>query len=96
MWNVFGGKKRSKHHIIPKSREADGYNVHQKSNLVSVNDSFHVGLHQCFGNATPKEQFSLLGMISKKVMSRKAQRILDKLSNMKDEEFYDNEFVSRR
>lgn len=93
MWNIFGGKNKNKHHIIPKSRADEGFDVHKPENITLINTSFHNGLHQSFGNATPKEQFELLGMCNKKVMSRKAKRTLDKLTSMKDSEFYDKDLL---
>ena len=56
-------RKRSRHHIRPRSRISSG-NKHHK-NIVEWDDAFHRSWHRVFGNMTLEEIHEFINKVSK-------------------------------
>lgn len=88
MQDIFYGRKNN-HHIVPKSRAKDWFDVENPRNQEYINQKVHEALHRLFANKTPAEQFAMLLEINQKVMQKKIVRQLQDLLSSND--FYINE-----
>lgn len=80
--------KMSLHHIIAKSRK--GYNVDNTENHLRIENSLHEKIHSLFYNLLPHEQFALLYMINKNVLSEETK---EHFAGFNMDNFYKNNLV---
>lgn len=80
--------KKTKHHVVPKSRVREGYNVHHPNNITHINQKTHDALHRLFDNKTPQEQLALWFSINRQVLSAEVSRKLKEVLEMDKEDFY--------
>lgn len=92
------GNKRqdidSEHHIIPKSRAEEGYNVFSRKNIVTIPFvTVHEPYHRLFKLRTPKEIQKFLLDIQKNVLSKVVREAIRDLLNMEVQDFYDSDII---
>lgn len=78
----------SNHHICPKSREDEWYNVHHPDNQELLKHKSHEDLHRLFQNMLPHEQIKFLLEINQKVMTKTAVKKIEQVIYWSD--FYLN------
>lgn len=78
----------TRHHVVPKSREREGYNVHHPKNIKLLRQKYHDALHRLFSNKTPNEQLEDWYSVNKEVLSDAVKNAIVELLEMKKEEFY--------
>jgi len=82
-----------RHHIICKSRADEGYRVHDRKNIVLVEDKFHVNFHRLFQNRTPQEQLDLIFQVNKGVLSLEVKLLIEDVIRADKEEVYQDRFL---
>lgn len=81
------------HHLVPKSRKGEGFDVQSETNLVLMDEKFHENIHRVFSNLTPREQMIFLYEVNKRVISSNSgKEILEVLLKSK-EEFYNKNIL---
>jgi hypothetical protein len=76
------------HHIVPKARMKDGYNVHTTENIIRIQRRVHENIHHLFWVKVPHEKIEYILQMDKKVINRKyVKQIMDILQQ---EDFYIN------
>jgi len=74
------------HHIVPKARMKDGYNVHTTENITRINRVVHENIHHLFGIKVPHEKIEYIVKMDQKVINKKyVKQLLDILNQ---EDFY--------
>jgi len=69
---IFDKKKRfDNHHICPKERIKDWYNVHTTENIIRLQRKFHEDIHHVFGNKVPHEKIIQIIEMDGKVINKK-------------------------
>jgi len=76
------------HHMVPRSRANEGFEVEHETNLQRLRSNFHTRIHQLFENLTPREQLKLVLDVNLRVLSPRAIQLLSELVQMTKEEFY--------
>ena len=82
------------HHIIPKSRKLEGYNVNNDSNLLTMRVKTHANFHRIFQNLTPQEQFEILFAINSSVYSEEVVHRVEELIFADVEDFYREDLLT--
>lgn len=59
------------HHICPKARRKDGYNVHTTENIVKIQRGIHEDIHRLFGVKVPHEKIVQILETDKSVINKK-------------------------
>jgi len=77
------------HHIVPKARMKDGYNVHTTENIARIQRTVHENIHHLFGIRVPHEKIEYVLQMDKSVINKKyVRQIMDILE--KDDFYIDN------
>lgn len=72
------------HHICPKARQKDWYNVHTTENIEKIKRKVHEDIHNLFGVKVPHEKIIQILEMDKKVINRKYVRQLFDILNAED------------
>ena len=73
-----GKNNRSKHHLVPKSRQG----VNDKKNIRVIHEKEHQNLHNLLGNRTPDEQLLYILELNEKVFIKEfKQQIMEVINN---------------
>lgn len=83
------------HHIIPSSRERDGFAPHQQANKIHLLEYVHSGLHLQHGNSTPQEQLENWLRINIQVLSEEVRGRIFGLINLPQDMFYQKQFIKK-
>lgn len=89
-------EEKTNHHIIPKTRADEWYNVHHKSNQWLIEKQLHRDMHLLFGDMTPQEQFNFLLQINWAVIEQSIKDILLQLFSMDPKDFYETDIINKR
>jgi hypothetical protein len=68
--------RHTTHHIIPRSRDVDGFEVHRPDNKSVLKEYVHQGLHLQYYNQTPQEQLETWLKINIQVLSNEVREAL--------------------
>lgn len=82
------------HHIIPSSRQREGYNTEQDLNIKRVTRKIHKRWHALFTNKTPQEQLELWLEINGKVLDPMIRETISRMAYMPQNRFYRHEMVN--
>lgn len=81
------------HHVIPRSRGRDGYEIHHPINIRKLCALFHSKLHETFGNMTPQEQLEAWLKINESVITPEVYLLIAELVALHRERFYQTEVL---
>lgn len=82
------------HHICPKARLKDGYNVHTTENIIRLQRKVHNDIHDLFWVKVPHEKIEYVLQMDKKVINKKyVKQIMDILNQ---EDFYINSVLPKK
>lgn len=81
-------QKKTRHHVVPKSREREGFNVHDKRNIKLLKQGVHDALHRLFSNLTPDEQLEFWYSVNEQVLSEYVKGELMEILSLQDKDFY--------
>jgi hypothetical protein len=81
------------HHIIPTSREDEGFYTSQKENKIVLLDHIHQGLHLQHYNHTPQEQLKDWMKTNGNVISIEVRKRIFELIELTKDQFYDLKFL---
>lgn len=95
MWN-WNWPEKTNHHIIPKNRANEWFNVHHELNQIVLSGITHQKHHSVYGDLTPQEQLQYRLDLNWRVLSEDIKFCLQEILSMDIEEFYAPELVNKR
>jgi len=75
------------HHICPKARRKDGYNVHTTENIIHIQRNVHENIHKLFWVKVPHEKIIQILETDKQVINKKYIKQLFNI--LYSDDFYD-------
>lgn len=72
------------HHICPRARRKDGYNVHTTENIVRIQRKVHEDIHHLFWVKVTHEKIIQILEMDKKVINKKYVKQLFEILNAED------------
>lgn len=82
------------HHICPKWRMKDGYNVHTTENITRINRKVHEAIHHLFWIKVPHERIEYILQIDKSVINKKYVKQIMEIINKED--FYKDNILLKK
>jgi hypothetical protein len=86
-------KEYDVHHIVPRSRKSEGFDIGHEINLKRMRRTLHQRLHNLFNNMTPQEQLELWYDINKAVLNAETRGELQEVILSTKERFYREEVL---
>lgn len=86
-------KQQTLHHIIPSSREKDGFRVSIHDNYIYLPEHAHRGLHLQYMNKTPQEQLHEWVKVNLSVLSNEVRNAIFELIELPRDKFYQLRFI---
>lgn len=87
-------KKYNIHHICPRSRAPEGYDIGHELNLKRLRVKFHQRIHTLFDNMLPHEQLALWFEVNAPVLSPEVRSIVSDVMTRARTEFYREEVLA--
>ena len=82
------------HHIVPKARIKDGYNVHTTENIIRIQRKIHENIHHVFWVKVPHEKIEYVLQMDKKVINKKYVKQIMEILNQDD--FYIDNIMPKK
>jgi len=87
-------KKLEHHHLIPKSRRDDGFDVDAKVNITKLRRRKHDHVHRLYENMLPQEQLKDWLELNSPVLSTRTRDLIQELIDMEKDDFYNSDVLT--